>query len=92
VHRDLKPENIVFESNGYVKLTDFGIARKLPSYPDEITEENNGLIVDTSGTPGYMSPEAMCKIPHGQAADFYSIGVLIYELMFRKRPYTGATK
>jgi len=49
-------------------------------------------IVDTSGTPGYMSPEAMCKLPHGPASDFFAIGIIIYEMMFRKRPYSGANK
>jgi serine/threonine protein kinase len=50
------------------------------------------LLVDTSGTPGYMSPEAMCKIPHGAVSDFFAIGVIVYEMMFRRRPYTGANK
>ena len=49
-------------------------------------------IVDTSGTPGYMSPEAMCKLPHGPVSDFFAIGIIVYEMMFRKRPYNGANK
>ena len=56
--------------------------------------DNNMLsgIVDTSGTPGYMSPETMCKLPHGPTADFFAIGVIVYEMMYRKRPYGGASK
>ena len=51
IHRDIKPENIVLESNGYLRITDMGIARyKLP--------DNSS---DTSGTPGYMAPEVMCR-------------------------------
>lgn len=49
-------------------------------------------IIDTSGTPGYMSPEAMCKLPHGTVSDFFSLGVVLYENMFRKRPYHGPSK
>lgn len=50
IHRDIKPENLVFDGNGYLRLTDFGIARFWT--PDNSSE--------TSGTPGYMAPEVMC--------------------------------
>ena len=46
-------------------------------------------VVDTSGTPGYMSPEAMCKLPHGKVSDFFAVGVCVFEQMFRQRPYNG---
>jgi len=49
-------------------------------------------VVETSGTPGYMSPEAMCRLPHGPVSDFFAIGVIVYEMMFRRRPYWGANK
>ena len=51
IHRDIKPENIVMEDNGYVRITDMGIAKILRT-------ENSQ---DTSGTPGYMAPEVMCR-------------------------------
>jgi serine/threonine protein kinase len=51
IHRDIKPENIVMEDNGYLRITDMGIARILKT-------ENSS---DTSGTPGYMAPEVMCR-------------------------------
>ena len=51
IHRDIKPENIVMESTGYVRITDMGIAKILRT-------ENSQ---DTSGTPGYMAPEVMCR-------------------------------
>jgi len=50
IHRDLKPENLVVDASGYIKLTDMGVARY-------VVKENS---MDTSGTPGYMSPEVMC--------------------------------
>lgn len=79
IHRDIKPENILFCSNGYIKLTDFGIARTW--------SPNNSH--DTSGTPGYMAPEVVNAQPHGLAVDFWALGVILYELMNGKRPYSG---
>ena len=79
IHRDIKPENILFCSNGYIKLTDFGIARTW--------SPNNSN--DTSGTPGYMAPEVTNAKPHGLVVDFWALGVIIYELMNGKRPYNG---
>ena len=81
-------------------LTDFGISRQLPmTHLDEngMAESNafeNMLcgVIDTSGTPGYMSPEAMCKLPHGPVSDFFAIGIIVYEMMYRKRPYSGPNK
>ena len=87
VHRDIKPENLVFEANGYLRLTDFGISRRLPMNPTDNSKDNG--VVDTSGTPGYMSPEAMCKLPHGKVSDFFAVGVCVFEQMFRQRPYNG---
>jgi serine/threonine protein kinase len=84
IHRDIKPENLVFDLKGYLKLTDFGIAREW--YP-ELDNSN-----ETSGTPGYMAPEVMCKNNHGLAADYFAIGVIGWECMFGKRPYTGKSR
>jgi serine/threonine protein kinase len=82
IHRDIKPENLVFDSTGYLRLTDFGIAR--------IWNPENAK--DTSGTPGYMAPEVMCRQNHGVAVDYFAIGVIGYECMFGKRPYYGKTR
>ena len=70
------------ESNGYVRITDLGIARIW-------TPENSQ---DTSGTPGYMAPEVMCRQNHGLAADYFAIGVIAYECMNGKRPYQGKSR
>ncbi|CAD8063714.1 unnamed protein product [Paramecium sonneborni] len=82
IHRDLKPENLVFDEQGYLRLTDMGIAR--------VWRPENAS--DTSGTPGYMAPEVMCKQNHGIAVDFFALGVIIYECMLGKRPYVGKTR
>lgn len=77
IHRDLKPENLVFEGTGYLRLTDFGVSR--------FRKENNSD--ETSGTPGYMSPEVICKQNHSFEADYFALGVIAYELMLRKVTY-----
>ena len=82
IHRDIKPENMVFDHAGFLRLTDFGIAR--------IWNPENAK--DTSGTPGYMAPEVMCRQNHGVAVDYFAIGVIGYECMFGKRPYFGKTR
>ena len=82
IHRDIKPENLVFDSKGYLTITDFGIARLW-------TPEN---AKDTSGTPGYMAPEVMCRQNHGVAVDYFALGIILYESMFGVRPYLGKTR
>jgi serine/threonine protein kinase len=82
IHRDLKPENIVFDSQGYLRVTDLGISREF--------KENNEN--DTSGTPGYMAPEVMMRKPHSFAVDYFALGVMAYELMLGVRPYLGANR
>ena len=82
IHRDIKPENIVMEENGYVRITDMGIAKILKT-------EN---AQDTSGTPGYMAPEVMCRQNHSYAVDYFAVGVIGYEFMMGRRPYVGRSR
>jgi len=63
-------------------VTDFGIARMWR--PDNAN--------DTSGTPGYMAPEVMCRQNHGVAVDYYALGVIAYECMIGRRPYLGKNR
>ena len=82
IHRDIKPENLVLDKKGYVKITDFGIAKKLE-------KENSS---ETSGTPGYMAPEVMNSQNHGFAVDYFALGVIGYEFMKGVRPYIGKNR
>ena len=85
IHRDLKPENILIDKNGYIHIIDLNIAKQLNNEPEE-------HIIDTSGSPGYMSPEAIFKEKHSYVSDFFSLGVICYEMMMKKRPYTGKNR
>ena len=82
LHRDIKPENLVFDEKGYLRLTDFGISRKWS--PDNAKE--------TSGTPGYMAPEVMCRMQHNFESDYYAVGVIAFECMTGRRPYDGKSR
>jgi serine/threonine protein kinase len=82
IHRDIKPENLVFDNKGYLRITDFGIAQKL-------RKENSK---DTSGTPGYMSPEVITGKSHSIETDYFALGVIAYECMMGRRPYIGRTR
>jgi len=82
LHRDIKPENLVLDYKGYVRVTDLGIARVWR--PDNAN--------DTSGTPGYMAPEVMCRQNHGVAVDYFALGVIAYEFMMGRRPYQGKSR
>jgi serine/threonine protein kinase len=79
IHRDIKPENLVLDGHGYLCITDFGIARVW-------SEENSK---DTSGTPGYMAPEVLCRQNHSFSVDYFALGVIVHEMMIGRRPYTG---
>jgi serine/threonine protein kinase len=82
IHRDVKPENLVFDANGYLHLTDFGIAQEWVP----INSQEN------SGTPGYMAPEVMFKQNHCHVADYFAVGVIGYECIIGRRPYLGRSR
>ena len=82
IHRDIKPENLVFDDKGYLHITDFGIAK--------FKSKNNKN--ETSGTPGYMAPEVMNGKNHTGSVDYFAVGVITYELMMGRRPYSGKNR
>ena len=88
VHRDIKPDNvhIVPGSGGsnIVKLTDFGIARI-------IAEDSLTIAGQVFGTPSYMSPEQVTGNPLDGRTDQFSLGVLLYEMLAGRKPFTGDT-
>lgn len=83
IHRDIKPSNILVNSDGRIKLSDFGIAR--------IESSNLTQIGDVLGTPHYMAPEQFLGAEIETQADLYSVGVIAYELLTGRKPFTGNT-
>ncbi|UYV83683.1 PRKX [Cordylochernes scorpioides] len=71
VYRDLKPENLILDHLGHVKLSDFGFAKKLQKC----------LTFTLCGTPEYLAPEVILCTGHNRSADWWAMGVLIYEMV-----------
>lgn len=80
IHRDIKPQNILMLKNGRIKVTDFGIAK----LPDAET-----LTVSAIGTVFYISPEQASGAPVDARSDLYSLGVMMYEMMTGRLPFSG---
>ena len=96
IHRDLKPENVMIRSDGYVKVLDFGLAKLAAADPFGASPEAATRLLETSdgvvmGTFSYMAPEQARGGDIDQRADLFALGVLLYEMLAGKPPFTGPT-
>ena len=82
IHRDIKPENLLLDMNGYLRLTDFGIA---VYNKKENKKESNG-------TAGYVAPEVILQQDYNYSSDFFALGVIGYEFMQGNRPFYAGNK
>ena len=78
IYRDLKPENILITKSGYLKLTDFGFAKYL----------DNDKTYTLCGTPEYLAPEIILNKGHGKPVDWWTMGILLYEMLVGIDPFS----
>ena len=80
IYRDLKPENILLDGDGHIKLTDFGLSKEV---------ENNNTTSTICGTTEYLAPEMILRQPYTYSIDWWSLGILTYEMLTEGNPFLG---
>ena len=86
IHRDLKPANILMTKDGDLKVADFGLARMFQP------NEDAKLLQTHVGTPYYKAPEVYHDLGYDEKADLWSLGVILYQMVFGRLPFTATNE
>jgi len=78
VYRDLKPENLILDSEGHIRITDFGLSKE---------DVEGDSITSICGTPEYLAPEILRKLPYGASVDWWSLGTVLFEMIAGLPPF-----
>lgn len=92
VYRDLKPENILMDSNGHVKLTDFDLSKAVKTDTENQFSLQDFLTTSFVGTEEYIAPEILRGTGYGSSVDWWTFGILMFEMLYGRTPFRGQNR